>query len=266
MTTVPECEIVGFTTAVVLPCYNEAKNLPQVLDSLPGFIDEVILVDGFSTDGSVACARGLRPDIKVVHQPAPGKGLAMVRGMLAATSDVVVFLDADGSMRGEEIFLFTEALAQGAELARGSRRRPGGGSSDFTWLRAAGNFLLTWLVNGLYGTHWTDLAYGYFAIRTDVAMTLDLESLVLAADSPSSPRKPKLFGPLPYGHGFEIESLVFCRAAKRGVTIAEVPSFEDKRRHGTSHLHAFRDGLRVAYTILHEKFTSDVDSREYARA
>ena len=225
------------TVAVVLPCFNEEMNLSGVLESLPSTIDEVILVDGRSTDDSIECARKHRADIRIVRQSARGKGLAMITGMVEARSDVVIFLDADGSMRGEEIPLFVGALVMGAALARGSRGLPGGGSSDFTWLRATGNRLLTKIVNALYGVRWTDLAYGYFALRMDAVPALELSNLIRQATSPqcaeSDGRSRRI---LPYGHGFEIESLIFCRAAKRGLVVKEVPSFEDKRRNGSSNL------------------------------
>jgi len=243
---------------VVLPCLNEEMNLSQVLGSLPASIDEVILVDGRSTDGSVDRAQRLRADIKIVHQCAKGKGLAMITGMLEASSDFVIFLDADGSMRGEEIPLFVGALLAGADLARGSRGLPGGGSSDFTWLRATGNRMLTIAVNLLYGVRWTDLAYGYFALRMDAVSRLDLSDLIAQAKDAESTRtgRRRMLRGLPYGHGFEIESLVFCRAARTGLIVKEIPSFEDKRRHGTSNLHAFRDGLRAGYAVIYERVSS----------
>jgi glycosyltransferase involved in cell wall biosynthesis len=242
--------------AVVVPCLNEERDLSGVLGSLPSSVDEVILVDGGSIDGSIECARRCRADVKIVHQLARGKGLALITGMLQASSDIVIFLDADGSMHGEEIPDFLDALVAGAALARGSRRLPGGGSSDFTWIRSVGNLLLTKIVNALYGVRWTDLAYGYFALRMDALLALDLSDLVHQATNPESAHSASSSRRvLPYGHGFEIESLIFCRAARRGLVVKEVPSFEDKRRHGSSNLHAFRDGVRVGYTVIRERLS-----------
>ncbi len=62
--------------SLVIPTLNEAKNLPHVFAGLPDDIYEVILVDGFSTDDTVAVARALYPTIRVVEQTRRGKGNA----------------------------------------------------------------------------------------------------------------------------------------------------------------------------------------------
>jgi glycosyltransferase involved in cell wall biosynthesis len=100
--------------SVVVPTYNEAANLPHVFAKLPAGLHEVILVDGRSTDGTVAVARALRPDIVVVSQTRRGKGNAVACGFAAVTGDIVVMLDADGSADPGEIELFVEALQDGA--------------------------------------------------------------------------------------------------------------------------------------------------------
>ena len=81
------------TVSLVLPCFNEVDNLAEVFARIPSYVTEVVFVDGGSVDGSVEMALSLRPDIKVLGQHAPGKGLALVIGLLAATSDIVVMAD-----------------------------------------------------------------------------------------------------------------------------------------------------------------------------
>ncbi|MFI9559682.1 glycosyltransferase family 2 protein [Nonomuraea endophytica] len=215
---------------VVVPAMNEAENLPHVFATLPSWIDEVILVDGNSTDDTVAVARRLRPDLHVVTQTGRGKGNALIAGFAAAKGDIIVMIDADGSTDGREIGLFVEALIEGADFAKGSRYVPGGGSSDISVVRSFGNRVLTGLTNMLYGTRYTDLCYGYnaFWARHLDAMALDCD-------------------------GFEIETLMNVRAAQAGLLIQEVPSHEHCRIHGESNLHAVRDGWRVLKTILRER-------------
>src|SRR5262249_55433707 len=125
--------------SVVVPTLNESRNLRYVLPRLPDFIYEVVLVDGNSTDDTVAVARSLRSNVRVVYQTGRGKGDALRAGFAAARGDVIVMLDADGSADPDEIPAFVDALVAGAELAKGSRFIAGGGSADITRLRRFGN-------------------------------------------------------------------------------------------------------------------------------
>ncbi|QYC37916.1 Undecaprenyl-phosphate mannosyltransferase [Nonomuraea coxensis DSM 45129] len=218
------------SVSVIVPAMNEAENLPHVFATLPEWIDEVILVDGNSTDDTVAVARKLRPDLRVVVQTRRGKGNALIEGFQAATGDIIVMIDADGSTDGREIRGFVDALLAGADFAKGSRYAPGGGSDDLSPWRSLGNKALTGLTNLLYGTRYTDLCYGYNAFWAH-----HLDALNLDCD------------------GFEIETLMNVRAAKAGLLISEVPSHERSRIHGTSNLNAVRDGWRVLRTILRER-------------
>jgi hypothetical protein len=226
----PAEELFGLQVSVVVPTLNEAANLPHVFGRLPRGLHEVIVVDGHSTDGTVELAQRLRPDVRVVRQARRGKGDALGCGFAAATGDVVVMLDADGSTDPAEIPRFVEALAGGAEFAKGSRCLPGGGSDDLTWIRRLGNGVLSGAVNLLFGTRYSDLCYGYNAFRTSC-----LDQLLV--DSP----------------GFEVETLINIRVARLGLKVAEVPSHERRRLHGASNLHPVRDGLRILRTIVRER-------------
>lgn len=84
--------------SLIIPARNEARNIAWVLEQIPDSVTEVILVDGASTDVTLITARSYRPDIKVVAQDGVGKGSALRTGFLAATGDVIVMMDADGSM------------------------------------------------------------------------------------------------------------------------------------------------------------------------
>jgi glycosyltransferase involved in cell wall biosynthesis len=217
------------TVTVVIPAKDEARNIAWVLDALPPDIDEVILVDGRSTDDTVAVAVAARPDIAVVLERGRGKGAAMRTGMEEASGDIIVLLDADGSMDPAEMGTFVAAAAR-ADLVKGSRFRSLGGSDDISPIRRAGNRALLGFVNALYRTQLTDLCYGFCAVRRDA-----LAALALRSD------------------GFEIETEMTVRALRAGLRIAEVPSFEAPRRHGESNLRTFRDGWRVLRTILGER-------------
>src|ERR687894_1477415 len=133
--------------SVVIPTYNEAKNLPHVMSRLPADLHEVIVVDGRSVDGTIEVARALRPDVKIVMQNRIGKGNAMACGFAAATGDILVMLDADGSADPREIPRFVAALVDGADFAKGTRFANGGGSADITRTRKWGNRWLNRIAN-----------------------------------------------------------------------------------------------------------------------
>lgn len=229
---------------LILPALNEEPNIPWVLGRLPDLVDEVILVDGHSTDNTVDLAKHLRPAILVLHQDARGKGDAVIAGMAAATGDVVVMMDLDGSMDPAEIPLLVACLVAGADVVKGSRRLAGGGSDDITWLRRWGNNALRLLANAIHGGSWSEMCFGYAGFWRDRLPLLDLDSFVVPREGTD--------GRIAYGHGFEIEAVLFCRAQRAGLRVAEVPSHEYRRRHGASKLVAFHDGLRVARAIIRE--------------
>ncbi len=130
--------------SIVIPTLNEAKNLPHVLPKIPGWVHEVILVDGNSTDGTPEIAREILPDLRIVQQEGQGKGAALLTGFSSASGEIIVMLDADGSTNPDEIEVFVETLIAGADYAKGSRFLPGGGTTDMSLFRRFGNegFLL----------------------------------------------------------------------------------------------------------------------------
>ncbi len=238
--------------SVVIPTLNEARNLPHVLGALSSDIYEVIVVDGHSVDDTLAVARKLRPDARIVMQTRTGKGNALACGCAAATGDIIAMIDADGSTDASEIQSFVSALLDGADFAKGTRFAKGGGSEDITRLRALGNRILTGMVNLLYGTKYTDLCYGFNVFWQSHLSVLGFDATAtLSADRSGRP----------WGDGFEIETLINIRIAAAGLAVAEVPSFEYSRLYGVSNLSAFSDGLRVLCTILHERFIAPRQGR-----
>jgi glycosyltransferase involved in cell wall biosynthesis len=216
--------------SVVIPARNEARNLAYVFARLPAGLEQVILVDGHSTDGTTDEARRLRPDIEIVQQMGRGKGDALSAGFAACIGDVIVMLDADGSTDPREIPRFVAALGSGADVAKGSRYAQGGGSSDLTSTRRFGNAFLGWLVNSLFGTRYSDLCYGYIAFWRRCLPYIRFDA-----------------------GGFDAETLINVRVARAGLLIQEVPSYERPRLHGESNLRAVRDGLLILRTIVLER-------------
>ena len=218
--------------SVIIPTLNEAKNLPWVLERIPPYVDEIVIIDGHSTDDTVAVAQALRPDVVVVEEHRRGKGVALRTGFAAATGDIVVMLDADGSMDPAEFTRYIALLGTGYDFVKGSRFMAGGASTDITGLRRLGNAGLKTMVNLLFGARFSDLCYGYCAFRRK-----HLDALALTAD------------------GFEIETQLILHALSAGLRISEVPTLESPRLHGHSNLRTFRDGMRVLRTLLREWIT-----------
>lgn len=218
------------TVSLVIPAKNEARNLATVLGEVPSCVDEVILVDGRSSDVTAQMAQSCRPDIRILSDAGPGKGNALRAGFEAAAGDFIVAMDSDGSMSPREIPQFVYFLENGYDFVKGSRFVGGGGSLDITRLRRIGNRGLLAVANFLYQVQLTDLCYGFFAFRRQYLAHLDLRS-----------------------PGFEIETEMTVRALVSGLRVAEVPSLEMPRRSGRSSLHVMRDGQRVLRILLQER-------------
>jgi hypothetical protein len=233
--------------SVVVPTRNEARNLEVVLPAIAAVrpaVHEIIIVDGNSVDGTIETAQRVLPWVKVITQTRKGKGNAMACGFAAATGDVIVMFDADGSADPAEIPAFVRALIDGADFAKGSRFVRGGGSDDITLLRKSGNAGLNGVANALFGTSYTDLCYGYNAFWADILPVLDLPPI----DAPAPAD-----GSMLWGDGFEIETLLNCRVAAAGLKITEVPSMERERIFGQTNLRTFADGTRVLRTLAAER-------------
>src|SRR5262249_21594456 len=198
--------------SVVIPTYNEAANLPYVLPGIPSWVDEVIIVDSHSTDGTADVARQLRPDVVVLQQERMGKGAALSAGFAAARGDIIVTLDADGSTDPAEIPAFVGALLAGADFVKGSRFAQGGGTDDMEWYRRLGNWGLLQLVRWRFGGRFTDLCYGYNAFWRHILPYMNLGD----------------------ASGFEIETSMNIQALRAGLKVCEVPSLEARRLNGVS--------------------------------
>jgi glycosyltransferase involved in cell wall biosynthesis len=216
---------------VLICTLNEAESLPYVLPRIPEWVDEVLLVDGHSTDRTVEVAKELRPDIRVLYQPGKGKGDALRYGLLHATGDIIVTMDADGQTDPAELHRFVEVVQRGYDVAKGTRFRRII-SRNRPVYRIIGNWLITLTFNLLFLRLYSDICSGYNAFRREALSSLDLTC----------------------PDGFADEPLLHARIAKAGLRVKEVAHRDLPRLAGDSKAPSWRQGWKAIKTIIRERF------------
>jgi glycosyltransferase involved in cell wall biosynthesis len=217
---------------VIIPALNEEKSISKVLWELDHLgYKNILVIDGNSRDKTVKIAKEF--GVNIISQNGKGKGDALRQAFNHGSldTDVIVMMDADGSMNAKEIPVLIDALDSGADLAKGSRFLKHGYSEDMTIVRKIGNKFFLFLVNLFWSANYTDLCYGLGAFRIDAIKKL-------------------------YPHlkskNFEIETEIFIKAKKLRLNVVEAPSIEFKREYGRSKLSALVDGYRILKTIVTE--------------
>jgi glycosyltransferase involved in cell wall biosynthesis len=221
---------------VIIPTLNEEQNISDLIYRLKrADCNDILVVDGHSEDNTVESARKL--GAKVFVQNGRGKGSALRQAFehSCLNGDVVVIMDADGSMAPEELSRFTKVVETGVDVVKGSRFLPRGGSEDLTPLRRCGNRILTWAFNFLFSTEYTDLCYGYMAFKKEALSRL---SACLATEN------------------FEIETEICIKSKILGLSVLEIPSVERARIYGTSNLSTLKDGFKIFLLLFKESLKS----------
>jgi len=169
---------------IVVPAYNEARHIAQVIQTIPEFVDRVIVVDDGSTDNTYDLAQGCE-SIRLVAMRTPenqGVGGAMVTGYRRAMeigADIIVKVDADGQMAPEYLARLLDALIDdGYDYAKGNRFLAGESLAQMPRHRLIGNVALTFLTK-LASGYWNifDPQNGYTAIKIAALQVLDLNRI-----------------------------------------------------------------------------------------
>jgi len=170
--------------STVVPAHNESRHVGQVIHTMPGFVDQIIVVDDCSQDGTseAAVASG---DARVIVLRTPsnqGVGGAVVLGYRKAIemrADIVVKMDGDGQMSPEYLpSLLDMIIDQGYDYAKGNRFLAGESLREMPKRRLFGNIALTFLTKLASGYwHIFDPQNGYTAIKAEVLNALDLEAI-----------------------------------------------------------------------------------------
>jgi glycosyltransferase involved in cell wall biosynthesis len=164
----------GLKLSVVIPCYNEEDGIRSVIESMPKYVDEIVVVDNNSTDKTSEVARGL--GAVVVFQPLKGYGAAYQAGLPAATGDVIATLDGDGTYPADEISILVDALEdRHLDFISGARfPLRNGGAMNFS--NKVGNWVLTVTTMLLWFRPLRDSQSGMWVFRRSVLPTLRLTS------------------------------------------------------------------------------------------
>ena len=215
--------------SLLIPTRNEEGCIGKVLCQIPRkLVQEVVIIDGHSTDKTVLEAkRFMQSSDKLLHQKRRGYGNAFKQGMKAATGDVIIMMDADGSHDPNDIKIIIKKMQRGAQYVMASRYMSGGRSDDDTWLRWFGNKLFTWMTNMVHGTNITDSLYLFTAIKKDEMKKLNLRS-----------------------DGFEFCTEIVVKAHKAGLKFAEIPTIERARYAGESKVNSLYHGMQILGMIL----------------
>jgi glycosyltransferase involved in cell wall biosynthesis len=223
---------------IVVPVYNEAQTVGQVIDRLLEIplpiAREIIIVNDGSTDGTREVLDRVSPVdgvLSIIHASANGgKGAAIRLGLTHARGSILAIQDADLELDPVQLSgLVQPILAGDAEVVYGSRflaERPRG-----PLLSLAANRVLTWLTNRLFGGTLTDMETCYKIMTTSVARGLQLES-----------------------NRFDIEPEITAKLLRQRRRIVERPVKFDPRNRASGKKIGWRDGVHAVATLLKYRF------------
>lgn len=220
---------VAADVCAVIAAKQESPTIGGIVARTSRYAGQVICVVGRSTDGTAEAAEAC--GAQVLHDGGRGKGEAMRRALAHVGGAITVFLDADGSHDPEDIPLLVAPIAGGhADHVTASRLR--GGSSELhggfdEFFRLTGSSFITACINWRFGCRLSDSQNGFRAIRTSVLRDLDLREDVTT-----------------------IEQEMIIKTLRRGFRMAEVPSHEHRRMHGSSHIRLWRSAPRYGYSLV----------------
>ena len=236
----------NITFAVIIPTKNESQNISRLQSVVRNF-DEVIFVDGNSIDDTCQQIAKYFPYAQLIHQQTSnGKGIAIALGLQSVKSDFSFLLDADLPVSENEIHRMKLEIIKnrGVQMIKGSRFLPGGGSEDFTQIRKLGAFVLTKIANTLLKQNFTEICYGFWAIRNESHTKEIVQEILRREREIQSGIKIS-----DIGFRFEFDQYLMFSFAENNLEIREVPSYELRRTFGTSKLSILRDGMRTLRTI-----------------
>jgi len=215
--------------SVVIPTRNEEGMIREIIDGCRPYADELMVVDGHSTDKTREIAEDA--GVKVILDNGKGKGAALRQAATVVTGDIIVFIDADGSHDPRDIPRLVEPIIKGeADHVSGSRLI--GGSSELhggfdECFRLMGSSFITACINWRFKVVLSESQNGFRAIKTAVIRQLGLQENITT-----------------------IEQEMIMKTLKKGLRMGEVPTHEHKRKMGYSKISLKKVWFRYVYSLI----------------
>jgi dolichol-phosphate mannosyltransferase len=219
--------------SVVIPTLNEEHTLRDIIEGCRPYADEMLVVDGHSTDRTREVAESA--GVRVVLDNKKGKGEALRHSINFVTGDIIVFIDADGSHDPNDIpNILVPILKDEADHVSASRLI--GGSSELhggfdECIRLMGSSFITACINWRFKVKLSESQNGFRAIKTDVIKQLGLSENITT-----------------------IEQEMIMKTLKKGFRMGEVPSHEHKRKMGYSKISVRKVWFRYVYALVKHLF------------
>lgn len=219
--------------SIIIPSKGEGAGMQRILDSVKGYGEEIIVVDGNSQDGTKEIVESNGATYLLDH--GLGRGDAVRIGIEAAKGDILLFFDADGSHEASDIPALLAPLQEDkADMVISSRRLGGSYDLDMSFtgiIRSAGSDFLAVLVNQRFKTNYSDILYSFRAMKKTTAVGLDLKA-----------------------NDFCIEQEMVAKCLKKGFRLMEIPSREKARGWGKSKLQTIM-GIKFIFVLLKELYS-----------
>jgi glycosyltransferase involved in cell wall biosynthesis len=223
---------------VIVPAFNEERSIEQVISRVlhEPLVQQVVVVDDCSTDGTLAAAQRCARDPRVAvkhHESNQGKGAAIRTGLAAITAPLVVIQDADLEYDPADYQKLISPILRGrADVVFGTRGFAG--HSAYSYWFVVGNRLVTTATNILFNCYIQDMETGFKVMRTSLMRRLGLR-----------------------GNRFDVEPEITGRILRLGYRIYEVPIDYAARTREQGKKLTWRDGVKALFVLLRVRLTTD---------
>ena len=215
---------------MIIPCLNEEQGIGKILQAMPDFVDEVIVVDNNSTDRTAQVAQDL--GAKVIREEVRGYGRSYKRGFAAATGDLMVTLDGDHSYPVDALSYLIEAFLHLDVDFLNASRFPVRDRKAMSFKHKLGNLMLSLAMSMLYLRWVRDSQSGMWVLRRSIINKMQLESDGMA-----------------FSEEIKIEALKSSR-----IRFGEI-SIQYSSRLGEIKLNPWRDGFYNLFFLVKKRFS-----------